>query len=60
MNYDNFYKVYGLDPEIAGKIPCPIVENEQAGIKIQIIDWCGVMQRYLESIEHSFVKVPVN
>lgn len=60
MAFDNFCKVYGLDPEIAGKIPCPPIENEQIQIKIQMVNWCEHMKRMIDTIENSFIKAPVD
>lgn len=60
MEFNSFCKAYGLDPKVAGQIPCPPVENGQIGIKVQMIDWCGLMKRYLESIESNFRNAPVD
>lgn len=60
MEFNSFCKVYGLDPEIAGQIPCPPIENEQIQIKMQMVNWCESMKQQLSSIERSFQAAPVD
>lgn len=60
MEFNSFCKAYGLDPEIAGKIPCPPIENEQIQIKMQMVNWCESMKQQLSSIERSFQAAPVD
>lgn len=60
MKFDSFCKAYGLDPKVAGLIPCPPIENEQIRIKMEIVNWCELMKRQLSSIERRFQAAPVD
>lgn len=59
-SFDNMCRVYGIDPEIGGQIPCPPVENRKIQIKMEMYDTCDWMCRELELIKDRFKALPVD